>query len=63
LNDDPREGTTIYRAKGGRNTDSFEPESTFVRPAMRIICGPNKKEYGKPLKHDDVIVVPEFFCQ
>jgi len=30
---------------------------------MRIIVGQNKPSYGKPTKHDDVIVVPEFFCK
>jgi hypothetical protein len=63
LDDDPRIGTLIYRKEGGRNTESFDPASTFVRPAMRVIFGPNQKHYGKPLKHDDVIVVPELFCE
>jgi len=63
LNDDPRVGHTIKRAKAGRNSDSFEPESTFVRPEMRIKFGPTMRMYNKPLKHDDVIVVPEFFCK
>ena len=62
--DDPREGEIIYRNKGGRNTESFDPASTFVRPGMRIICGPNNvKHYPKPCKHDDVIVVPGFGCE
>jgi len=63
LNDDPRVGHEIKRAKAGRNSDSFEPESTFVRPEMRIKFGPTRRTYNKPLKHDDVIVVPEFFCK
>jgi hypothetical protein len=100
----------------GRNTESFDPRTTFVRPAMRIRVGPNVQQYNselscgaperspsaitashwcargvytrvalatcttvlhtypwsqwhalllhtaEPLKHDDVIVVPEFFC-
>ena len=34
-----------------------------VRPQMRIIVGPNKPVYDSPVKHDDVIIVPEFFCK
>lgn len=30
---------------------------------MRLISGPNIPEYDKPIKHDDVIVVPEFGCK
>lgn len=30
---------------------------------MRVIVGPNAECYNQPLKHDDVIVVPEFFCK
>ena len=62
IDDDPRKDTTIFRNKGGRNTESFEPSSTFVRPAMRLIVGPNKKDYDAPVKHDDVMIVPEFGC-
>jgi len=62
LDDDPRVGHIIKRAKAGRNSDSFEPESTFVRPEMRIKFGPRRHTYNKPLKHDDVVVVPDFFC-
>jgi hypothetical protein len=47
----------------GRNTESFDPESTFVRPDMRIIIGNNGEKYEKTLKHDDVVIVPEFFCK
>jgi hypothetical protein len=47
---------------GGRNTESFDPKSTLVRPDMRIIVGPNRPVLEKKIKHDDVIVVPEFFC-
>eukprot|EP00605_Chrysophyceae_sp_TOSAG23-4_P000597 GSChrysophyteH1.ASY1.ANO1.674.1 assembled CDS len=47
---------------GGRNTESFDPKSTLVRPGMRIIVGQNKEEYGKPLKHDDVVICPDFLC-
>ena len=33
-----------------------------VRPSMRVIVGPNRETYGKPMKHDDIVVVPNFFC-
>ena len=29
---------------------------------MRIIVGPNSDTYGSLLKHDDVVIVPDFFC-
>jgi hypothetical protein len=48
---------------GGMNTESFDPSTTLVRPEMRVIVGPNREVYGKPLKHDDVVIVPEFFCK
>jgi len=37
--------------------------STLVRPDMRVIAGPQAERFGKSLKHDDVVVVPEFFCK
>lgn len=58
-------------SRKGHNTESFDPNSTLVRPDMRIVVGPNRESYfeGKengtrkqPLKHDDVVIVPEFFC-
>mmetsp|Transcript_3620 Transcript_3620/g.4822 ORF Transcript_3620/g.4822 Transcript_3620/m.4822 type:complete len:442 (+) Transcript_3620:92-1417(+) len=68
LNDDPRrqkqldlKGLTLRGS--GRNTESFDPVSTLVRPDMRIQIGSSKsRTYEKRMKHDDVIVVPEFFC-
>ena len=71
LKDDPRinadgvkEGGKAVKAKGGgRNTESFDPRSTLVRPSMRVVVGPNKPVYDKKLKHDDVVIVPEFFCK
>ncbi|RHY01269.1 hypothetical protein DYB36_004105 [Aphanomyces astaci] len=68
VNDDPRVGTvlpcTIKALKGntGRNTESFDPASTLVRPSMRVVVGPKKRVFDKVLKHDDVVVVPDFFC-
>jgi len=52
-------------AKGlsGMNTESFDPASTLVRPQMRIQVGPKAERYDRPVKHDDVIIVPEFFCK
>jgi len=65
LDDDPRSGKATRQTthgRKGRNTESFDARSTLVRPEMRVRVGPNRAAYGKPLKHDDVIVVPEFFC-
>jgi len=70
--DDPRKQgedksrTTVDRIKTrgkGRNTESFDPKSTLVRPDIRVIIGPKQERYGKPVKHDDVIMVPNFLCQ
>lgn len=44
----------------GRNSDSFNPRSTLVRPDMRVIHEMNSQEYPRALKHDDVVVVPRF---
>jgi hypothetical protein len=30
---------------------------------MRIVVGPNRPELGRKIKHDDVVIVPEFFCK
>jgi len=38
------------------------PCGDLARPSMRIITAPPRKRYGMPLRHDDVVVVPEFFC-
>lgn len=66
--DDPRvdekKGSKVSKKfGGGRNTESFDPKSTLVRPDMRVVIGPNRPVLGRAIKHDDVIVVPEFFCQ
>ncbi len=66
LADDPRivDGRKMAKTRGGgRNTESFDPKSTLVRPEMRVIVGPNRPCYGKKLKHDDVVIVPEFLCK
>lgn len=45
----------------GKNTASFDPASTLVRPAMRVIYGQQQERYGKVLRTDDVVAVPDFF--
>ena len=73
MNDDPRyhAGAELGKAqkaamgiKGlhGRNTASFDPRSTLVRPAMRVVYGRKGHELGASTKPDDVIVVPELMC-
>ena len=62
--DDPtkRMKTRTKKKGNGRNTESFDPNSTLVRPALRVLVGlPTHKVYPKPLKHDDVMIVPELF--
>ena len=59
--EDPQRRMT--KKSAGRNTTSFDPESTLVRPALRVQIGsPSAKTYNRfPLKHDDVVIVPELF--
>jgi hypothetical protein len=46
----------------GRNTESFDPNSTLIRPDVRVLMGnPSHSKFQKTLKHDDVVVVPELF--
>ena len=69
IKDDPRGDDPTKRitkkasSRGaGRNTESFDPASTLVRPAMRVVVGnPNAGRFDKTLKHDDVVIVPELF--
>jgi len=74
IDDDPRyfNGAELGKAQKaslgitglvGRNTASFDPKSTLVRPAMRISYGPPTKKYPMQLKMDDVVIVPDFFCE
>jgi len=50
------------RNGNGRNTESFNPASTLVRPDVRVWVGSkDKKTYDRQLKHDDVVIVPELF--
>jgi len=69
IHDDPRgnDPTTRITQKAtgrghGRNTESFDPASTLVRPDLRVLIGPpSQVSFNKPLKHDDVVIVPELF--
>ena len=69
LNDDPRSSNPKHRITknarrngAGRNTESFNPESTLVRPDLRVHVGsPHVSKFTKKLKHDDVVIVPELF--
>jgi len=63
--DDPRirDGKKLVKIRGaGRNTESFDPKSTIVRPEMRILVQQPTQKIQTVLKHDDVVVVPNFFC-
>ena len=63
--DDPRvkKGRKAGARKGnGRNTESFDPRSTFVRPDFRVRVASASAGIQKKLKHDDVVVVPELYC-
>ena len=72
LDDDPRSkdsplGKAQRAALGerlsGRNSASFDPKSTLVRPAMRVLVGSSQlAEYKNELRHDDVVIVPDFYC-
>jgi hypothetical protein len=61
MKEDPRGSDPTKRitkkAKGrgnGRNTESFDPADTLVRPDLRVWVGSKeKKEFDKRLKHDD----------
>jgi len=59
---DPRDPTKKTKQSKGRNTESFDPKSTLVRPNLRVQIGSSRHQhYNKPIKHDDVICVPELF--
>ena len=55
MEDDPRvkNGKKLCKQTGaGRNTESFDPSTTIVRPDMRILVGKTEDKYsGQPLKH------------
>jgi hypothetical protein len=62
---DPRGEDPAHRMtkqSKGRNTESFDPLSTLVRPDVRVkVSMPTSKTVKMPLKHDDVIIVPQLF--
>lgn len=50
-----------------RGDDAFDgrgdvPCTGVLRPSLRIVTAPPRKRFNMPVRHDDVIVVPEFFC-
>ena len=58
---DPRPPTRRQtKYSQGRNSDSFDPKSTYVRPDMRVLHELDTRRYPRPLRHDDVVVVPNF---
>ncbi|KAL7530839.1 hypothetical protein ACHAXR_006738 [Thalassiosira sp. AJA248-18] len=62
--EDPTKRITKKAKKvgNGRNTESFDPASTLVRPDFRVWVGSkDKRVFDKKLKHDDVVIVPELF--
>lgn len=62
--EDPNQRMTRQAAKrgNGRNTESFDPASTLVRPDLRVHVGSSRSSsFNRPLKHDDVVIVPELF--
>lgn len=67
VNEDPRVKNgkkVLVKAKGqGRNTESFDPKSTLVRPDMRILVSSKSGLGSRLLRHDDVLMVPNFFCE
>ena len=72
VDDDPRWDSPLGKAQraalgerglSGRNSASFDPKSTLVRPAMRVLVGSSKLvEYKNELRHDDIVIVPDFYC-
>lgn len=48
--------------KRAKRKESLDPISTLVRPDLRVRVGSNNvKKFNEPLKHDDVVIVPELF--
>ena len=60
LVDDPRPEIRQTKFTKGRNSESFDPKTMFVRPQMRIIHELNTVKYPHPIKSDDVIITPNF---
>ena len=57
---DPRGTIRQTKFSKGKNTESFDPKTTYCRPSMRVKIGNTGKKYTKKLYHDDVILVPNF---
>jgi hypothetical protein len=59
---DPRDyDQRMTKQTNGRNTESFDPSSTLVRPDIRVhVVGSYTSKFPK-LKHDDVVIIPELF--
>ena len=57
---DPRSFVRQTKFSNGKNTESFDPKSTYCRPSMRVKIGTIEKKYNKSLYHDDVVLVPKF---
>merc|ERR1712070_976958 len=53
---DEARGEDAFDGRGGIHSIDMS------RPSMRIISAPRRERYPYPIKHDDCIVVPEFFC-
>jgi len=52
----------MTQQRKGRNTESFDPASTLVRPDLRIrVSSGSSPKVQFTLKHDDVVIVPELF--
>lgn len=60
--DDPRGLVRQTKHSNGRNTESFDPASTYVRPDFRVRVGSRHWRHAPTLSHDDILIVPDFFC-
>ncbi len=56
---DPRGPKRQTKFTNGKNTESFDPKSTFCRPDMRILCK-SKSEQLTHMYNDDVVLIPKF---
>lgn len=58
--DDPRPEVRQTKFTKGRNSESFDPKTMFVRPQMRIVHELNTNKYPGSVRSDDVIITPNF---
>eukprot|EP00730_Choanoeca_flexa_P017199 TRINITY_DN824_c0_g1_i2.p1 TRINITY_DN824_c0_g1~~TRINITY_DN824_c0_g1_i2.p1 ORF type:complete len:338 (+),score=65.34 TRINITY_DN824_c0_g1_i2:35-1048(+) len=49
------------KANKPRNTESFEP--SFASPDIRVVYGPSRDVYPRPVGVHDLIMAPELFCK